>query len=249
MKKTSLFAAALVFIFAGAFMTSCDSNYKTVKRMQKMEEGIDHPTTKEELMEAIKKYDKRAIDLVTSQAQVGIWYKILGTRYLDEQMYYQAYEAFDKARVYYPSNANIYYWMGVCAGFMANSVLVYDINGKYDEEKMTQKHNYLLLCEQAYLQALSLNQKYYKAMYGIGVLYVFQMQEYEKAIPYLERFLETQTKNIKGMETLANAYACSGSLDKSISLYDKIIKLNPNKEDTANAAACKKKVLDAKAGR
>lgn len=249
MKKISLLALVFTFAFAGFFMTSCDSNYKTVKRMQKMEEGVENPTTKEELLEAIKKYDKRAIDLVTSQAQTGIWYKILGTRYLDEQMYYEAYAAFDKARLSYPSNANIYYWMGVCAGFMSNSVLEYDINGRLDSEKRTQKQNYLRLSEQAYIRALELNPKYYRAMYGIGVLYVFQLKEHEKAIPYLEKFLESQTKDTNGMFVLANAYAVTGQLDKAISLYDKIIKINPNKEKTSEAVSNKNKVLDAKAGR
>ncbi|MBO6176541.1 MAG: tetratricopeptide repeat protein [Treponema sp.] len=249
MKKISLFVSVLVIALSGAFMSSCDSNYKTVKRMQKMEEGVDNPTTKEELEEAIKKYDKRAIDLVTSQAQVGIWYKILGTRYLDEQMYYEAYAAFDKARLTYPSNANIYYWMGICAGFMSNSVLEYDIDGRRDESLSQKKLNYLRLSEQAYKRALELNPKYYRAMYGIGVLYVFQLEEYEKAIPYLENFVEVQKKNTDGMFILANAYACTGELDKAAALYDRIISINPNKEKTARAVAGKKKVLDTKASR
>ena len=89
--KKSIFCIVAV-IFASAVI-SCGPSYNSVKRMQKMEEGVSSPTTKEELQEAIAKYDQRAMDLVSSEAQVGIWYKILGTRYLDQQMYGKAFDA------------------------------------------------------------------------------------------------------------------------------------------------------------
>lgn len=68
-----VFFAAFAALF---LLVSCSPSYNSVKRMQKMEENIDNPTTKEELEEAIKKYDKRAMDLVSTQAQEGMWYKI-----------------------------------------------------------------------------------------------------------------------------------------------------------------------------
>ena len=85
MKKSFRNAMLCVAVFSVSFaVLSCTPSYNTVKRMQKIEEGVHNPTTKEELQEAIKKFDARALDLATTEAQVGIWYKILGTRYLDQ---------------------------------------------------------------------------------------------------------------------------------------------------------------------
>jgi tetratricopeptide (TPR) repeat protein len=231
---------AAVVIVAAVMTVACSPSYKSVKRMQKMEEGVGNPTTKEEYEEAIKKYEKRAMDLVSTESQVGIWYKILGTRYLDQRMYGKALTAFQTAISYYPDNANLYYYIGVCGGYMANASLDFNATGS-----TTDKFNYLKLSEQGYLRALELDPKYYRAMYGIGVLYVFELDQSAKAIPYLETFLATQTKDTDGMFVLARAYYTNYEFDKAIELYDKIVKINPNKEKVAEAQKDKQIVLDA----
>ena len=226
-----------------AVFVSCTPSYKTVKRMQRMEENVGNPTTKEEYEEAIKKYEKRALDLSTAEAQTGIWYKILGTRYLDQQLYGKAFENFQKALAYYPDNANLYYYVGICAGYLANASLDFEAKGSASES-FQKKQNYLRLAENAYLQALSINPKYYRSMYAIGVLYAFELNEPEKAIPHLERFLATQTKDINGMFVLARAYYMDYQFDKAVALYDRIIELKPNEEKVREAQANKKTVLD-----
>lgn len=241
MKKSFIFFALVSILFLSI---SCSPSYNSIKRMQRLEEGVSNPTTKEELEEAIKKYEKRAMDLSLTEGQVGMWYKILGTRYLDQQMYGKAFECFQKAITYYPDNANLYFYVAVCAGYLANSSLDYEAAGK-KSESLEKKMNYLRLSENAYLTALKINPNYYRAMYGIGVLYVFELDESEKAIPYLERFLETQTKDTNGMFVLARAYYTNYEFDKAIQLYDRIIALNPNAQKTAEAQANKKIVLDA----
>ncbi len=247
MKKSSCFFAGRTLIaLLGIFIlgiTSCSPSMNTVKRMQKMEEGVSNPTTKEELEEAIKKYDARAMDLVATQAQEGIWFKILGTRYLDQGMYTKALEAFQQSVVFYPDNANLYYWIGVCAGYLANSQLDYQAQGSRENDR--KRLNYLRLSESAYERALSIDPRYYRAMYGIGVLYAFElMDESEKAIPYLERFLQTQTRDTNAMFVLARVYYMNYEFEKAISLYDQIITLKPNAEKVSEAEARKKDVLD-----
>ena len=69
---------------------SCEVSNKKILRYQKLEEGVSNPTTIEELKDAIKKYGERAADVQMAVGQVGIWYKILGTRYLDQKMYGEA---------------------------------------------------------------------------------------------------------------------------------------------------------------
>ena len=86
-------------------------------------------------------------------------------------------------------------------------------------------------------------------MYGIGVLYVFELDQPDSAIPYLERFLETQKRDSDAMFVLARAYYQTYQFDKAIVLYDKIISLDPNAEKTAEAKANKKVVLDAQYAR
>ncbi len=239
MKINTVLAASCLAV---VLFSSCSPSYNSVKRMQKLEEGVSNPTTKEELEDALKKYEARAMDLVSTEAQSGMWYKILGTRYLDEAMYRKAYEAFQKALMYYPDNANLYYYVAICAGYIANSELDFGATGAIE---VAERANYLKLSESAYLRALEIDPRYYRAMYGIGVLYVFELDQPNDAIPYLERFLETQKRDSDAMFVLARAYYQTYQFDKAVVLYDQIISLNPNAEKTAEAKANKKIVLDA----
>lgn len=231
-------AASCIFSFA-----SCSPTYKSVKRMQRMEEGVGNPTTKEELEAAIKKYEKRAMDLTLSEEQTGIWYKILATRYLDLQMYGRAMGYFQKALEYFPDNANLYYYVGMCATYLANSQMDFDAQGSASEY-LIKRNNYLKLAESAYIQAVAINPKYYRAMYTLGVLYAFQLNDGAKAIPHLEKFLSTQKKDTDGMFVLARAYAMEGEYDKAVELYDKIISYKSNDENVKNAKKNKKDILD-----
>ena len=238
MKKIVFFILTCLFLFS-----SCGVSNKRIIRMQKMEEGVGSPTTIEELKTAIEKYDARIADLQLSQSQVGIWYKILGTRYLDNRMYGEALKAFQSALQYYPDNQNLYYYVGICAGYMSHTALDYNATGN-----MEQKYNYLKLAETAYLRAIEIEPRYSRALYALSVLYVYELDEPAKAIPYLEKVLEIEKKHTDAMFVLARAYYSTLDFDKAVDMYDKIISVTTSDKKKADAEANKKIVLDASYG-
>lgn len=223
---------------------SCGKNSVQIKRMQAMEEGVSNPTTAEEFEEAIKKYQNRVADIESANAQIGIWYKLLGTRYLDKKMYKLALEAFQSATEYYPANQNLYYYIGACAGYMAAESLDYKATGSY-----TQRINYLKLAESAYLQAIKLDNRYTKALYGLGVLYIWELDKSEEAIPYLEKLLTIDTKHTDGMFALARAYYDTYQFENAVAMYDRIISSTKSDEKKALAEDNKREVLNASYGK
>ena len=238
-KRCTAYVSAMVGI--ALVLSSCGgTNAKTIKRMQQLEEGVSSPTTEAELKAAIQKYQTRVEDMVLANQQIGIWYKMLGSRYLDNQMYGEALEAFRMATTYYPANQNLYYYVAVCAGYMANQSLDYSATGS-----TAQKFNYLKLAESAYLEALKIDSKYPRALYGIGVLYIFELDEPGKAIPYLETLSEVEKRNVDGMFLLANAYYQTFEFEKAMAVYDKIISTTTSDEKKAQAEANKRQVLEA----
>ena len=110
MKK--IFLGFVLTSFLLVFFAGCPVSNKTVIRYQKMEEKVDHPTSIEELKEAISKYEARIADIQLAHQQIAIWYKMLGTRYVDAKMYGEAMKCFQKALEIYPDNQNLYYWVG-----------------------------------------------------------------------------------------------------------------------------------------
>ena len=235
------FAALAIGLLVSSLLVSCGGvSNKTIIRHQKMEEGVDSPTSIEELKDAINKYQERVADIQLAQSQVGIWYKILGTRYLDNKMYGEALKCFEEALKYYPDNQNLYYYVGVCAGYMSHAALDYNASGTNEI-----KYNYLKLAEEAYLRAIQIEDRYVRALYGLGVLYVFELDEAAKAIPYLEKALSIDTKNLDTMFVLARANYTNYDFDKAVEIYDRIIETTKSEDTKKTAEENKKIALDA----
>ncbi len=221
-------------------VASCGPNTNQIRRMQALEEGVDSPTTIEELEEAIKKYQHRIEDILNADIRIGIWYKILATRYLDNKMYGKALENFRTAIEYYPTNQNLFYYVGVCAGYMAKSALDFGATGTRREAD-----RYYDLAETAYLRAIELEPRYFRALYGLSILYVFELDAPDKAIPYLERSLEIQTRNIDASMVLARAYYSIGKYEESIALYDRVLTITKDADRIQAAEQNKALVLEA----
>lgn len=240
MKKR--YKSFVAICFTVVTLCGCTQSNKSIMRMQKLEEGVDSPSTEAELKEAIAKYQTRVADNQLASQQVGIWYKMLAVRYLDSKMYGEALKNFQKAIQFHPTNQNLYYYVGLCAGYMAKASLDYGATG---ERTTTEKYNYLKLSESAYLRAIEIEPKYGRALYGLGVLYVFELDQSEKAIPHLEKLLSFDTRNFDAMFVLARAYYMTGEFEKAAALYDKIASQTKSDQKKQEALSNKKIVLDA----
>ncbi len=91
MKKR--FLVLLFAVFSLAFFSACNYNNR-IKRLQELEEGVSSPATEAELKEAIKKYERRVDDIIIAEGRVGVWYKMLGSRYMYKKIYKKALECF-----------------------------------------------------------------------------------------------------------------------------------------------------------
>lgn len=234
---------SLLFVFLGIVMicvSGCGVSNKTLLRYQKMEEKVDHPTSIEELKDAIDKYQRRVADIQLANQQIGIWYKILGTRYLDNKMYGEALKAFQKALEYYPDNQNLYYYVGVCAGYMSHAAMDFGGTGS-----LQIRYNYLKLAEDAYTRAIKIDDRFVRALYGLAIIYIYELDESEKAIPLLEKVLTIETKNFNAMFRLAEAYYTNYEFDKAEKMYDKIIASTKAADLIKSAQENKRIVLDA----
>lgn len=229
----------IIAFFTFFIITACGVNTNQVRRMQSLEEGVDSPTTIEELTEAIGKFQKRAEDLINTDIRLGTWYKIVATRYLDNRMYGKALENFRLAIDYYPTNQNLFYYVGVCAAYMAKASLDFDATGSELE-----RNRYYALSESAYKRAIEIEPRYERALYGLSILYVFEFNTPEKAIPYLELIMDIEKRNLDAMFVLARAYYSTGNFEGAVSLYDRIISTSKDKARQAEAEENKSIVLE-----
>lgn len=238
-KKVRLWVLQVVCLFMGVLFISCGPNTRQIIRMQALEEGVGNPTTIPELQEAIRRYQHRIEDIVQADVRTGLWYKILATRYLDNKMYKEALENFRMAIEYFPDNQNLYYYVGVCAGYMAKASLDYNATG----DALTRQR-YYALSESAYKRAIELEPRYSRALYGLAILYVFELERSAEAIPLLELVLDIEKRHIDAMFVLARAWFMLNEDEKAIELYDRIQSVSTDARRRAEAAENKQMVLD-----
>ena len=195
------------------------------------------PQSIDDLRKAIALYEKKIDEHVKDAVQTGIYWKILGSRLMDarQPLYKDALEALQNAVRYMPEDETVHYLIGISAGSLARSEYFSPV----------EQAEHYRIAEAAYLRALDLQGRYGKALYGLGVLYVYNLNRPEDAIPYLELFNEINKRDTDGMFVLASARALTGDFSGAVDLYDKIIGLTKDQKVKDQAEKNKQRVMDA----
>ncbi|MEA1910348.1 MAG: hypothetical protein U9N32_01565, partial [Spirochaetota bacterium] len=74
-----------------------------------------------ELEDGIKEYSKDVDRVVTANAEIGIYYRMLALEYIDFKMYKLALENFEKSMEYYPTNPVLSYFAGLSKANIARA--------------------------------------------------------------------------------------------------------------------------------
>jgi tetratricopeptide (TPR) repeat protein len=176
------------------------------------------PETIDGLKKAIALYENQIELNVKTGAQTGVYWKILAIRLADKGMHKDALEAFERALYYKADDPTIFYLTGESAAVAAASTL------DFNADSAAERERYLNLAESAYLRAIELDPTYAKPKLGLGILYAFDMDRPADAVPHLDRYLQINSSDIRGMFVLARAYFMIGENNRAIELYERIIR-------------------------
>jgi len=242
MKRKIITILAVVLVIVLAF--SIYSQYQKNKIRGEYAKQIyfsgasNPPSTVEELKAAIAEYEKRIERHVNDVAQTGIYWKILASRLSDRGLHGEALEALRNAAYYLPQDASIQYNTGLSAGIMAKTFHA------FPGRENTEKEEYYSLAEKAFLRAIELDGRYLSPKYGLGVLYVFELDRPEDAIPHLQKYLEISRNDIDTMFVLARAYYVIRNYKAAVDLYDRIITLTRDEQKKKDAQNNRQTVME-----
>ncbi|MCK5673417.1 MAG: hypothetical protein KAH95_08565 [Spirochaetales bacterium] len=218
--KKIIFTLALITI-AALLLSSCTEYRKktfekTLDRILGTESGdyeneeISRERIKE-LEDAIKEYSKDVDRVVTANAEIGIYYRMLALEYIDFKMYKFALENLEKSMEYYPTNPVLSYFAGLSKANIARA------------EVDNNKSLFLFHEAEAYYKtAIRLRQTYTDALYGLAVLYMFDLYSPEDARPLLEKILSINSQDWEAMSLYARYMVLIGDIDTAIDLYTEI---------------------------
>ncbi|MDR0718839.1 MAG: tetratricopeptide repeat protein [Treponema sp.] len=229
--------ACLVIAFLGVLFYQTE---KTRNDMARHIAGLGRdspPETIEGLKTAIKAYEKQIENHVSQAAKIGIYWKILASRLQDRSLHNEALEALEQAIYYTPEDPALHYLTGISAGIAAKSQ--HDFVGLDNPERQ----RLFVLSEDAYLRAIELDPRYLPPRYGLAVLYIFELDRPEDAIPHLLQYLEISKSDTDAMFLLASAYYMTEAFEEAVAEYDKIIRLTKDEEKRTRAQDNRQTVL------
>jgi tetratricopeptide (TPR) repeat protein len=236
MKKIKDFITGILVIVllgGGVFWVYRHEKNKThealAKRIAELSPRGGPPETIEGLKAAIALYEAQIELNVKEGAQTGSYWKILAVRLADKGMHQDALSALERALYYNAEDPTLFYLTGVSAATAAKAALGFSNN------KESGKEHYFALAETAYLRSLEIDSEYPKPMYGLGVLYVFELDRPAEAVPYLEHYLKQLSGDISAMFVLARAYYMTGNNEGAVELYDRIISRTKDQKIKAEA--------------
>jgi tetratricopeptide (TPR) repeat protein len=185
----------------------------------------------EEIQGEIERYRKEVDRTVEATGQIGVYYKMLAIEFMRGAMYGEAYSALERALEIQPENPILFYYSAVCAARMSGAQVI-------SEDRMA----WLDRSEALYRRAVTLDPGYAAALYGLSVLYVFELDRPEEAEVLLERLLSVESKHIDGRFLLARAYYSLGKLEKAIELYREIESLTGTNQIVEQARSSREQI-------
>jgi tetratricopeptide (TPR) repeat protein len=228
------FKETVIGIFAAALLVSLvvflyrhetgKQNRELAKRIAEISPKGGPPETIEGLRQAIALYEDQIERNVREGAQTGSYWKILAIRLSDRGLYNDSLAAFEKAIYYNGDDPTLFHLTGVAAANIAKNILA--ATAAADKER----EQYFKYAENAYLRAIELDGRYTRPMYGLAVLYVFELDRPQDALPYLERYMSIQPSSVDGLAVLARAYFMLKRYSQAIETYEQIISKTKNKD-------------------
>ncbi|MDR0495154.1 MAG: tetratricopeptide repeat protein [Treponema sp.] len=208
------------------------------KRIAELSPRGGPPETIDGLKAAIAAYEAQIELNIKEGAQTGAYWKILAIRLADKGMHRDALDAFERALHFNIDDPTLYYLTAESASAVAASVLGFSGNS------VTEKNHFSKLAESSYLKSVELDGNYAKPRIGLGILYAFELNRPEEAIPHMERYLQLAPNDVKGMFVLARAYYMTESYDNAVELYDRIISKTRDPKVKAEAQNNKEIIRD-----
>ena len=189
-------------------------------------DGGGPPSTEriEELRRLVDEHGRVVSEKVQAVGRQADFLKLLSQAYIQQGLFGPAYDALEEALVLQPGNPVLHQLAGVSAANIGKA-----------QGRPSVRAEYYAIAEHHYRRSVDIDPGYIDALYGLSVLYVFELSRPIDAIPYLERILERSVAHEAALFVLARAHVELGNREAAVNAYDRIVARSPDAESRARA--------------
>lgn len=183
-----------------------------------------------ELQSDIRRYQGRVNDAVSGLANESTARRMLAIEYMNNGMFAEAMQEFERAAAIQTENAALFYYAGVTAARAAKAVY-----------NAGQRVELLERAEWMYRRAVSLRPNYPDAWYALAVVQVFELENAEDGLESTRRLLAVEPRHTEGRFVQARALVMLDRVEDAVQVYELIAREAPRTEQREaarrNAAA------------
>jgi cytochrome c-type biogenesis protein CcmH/NrfG len=179
--------------------------------------GTPTNTAIEDLKRGIDRYQAEVDRKVSAAQNLGVYWKLLALKYIDNGMFGLALDALDEAVAVYPENPILFQYIGVSAARAAKGLVA----------DAAEQARLLTRAEAAYRRAIFLDPTYVNALYGLSVLLALELGRPAEAEPLLATVLEREPKNLDALFLLGRIAYANGRYEDAVDCYDRILAARP----------------------
>lgn len=176
--------------------------------------------------------------LQSDDMQKDLYHEALALGYIDKGIYGEALRYLEMALEVYPDNEILYYYSGLCSAKMGKAMI-----GDADKQE-----SWFMLAEQYYRRAIELYPSFSQALYGLSILFVYELARPSEAEPILVRLTTIESQNTDALFLLANVYYQLGRYDEAIQQYETIERVSNIPDRLEKAGENKKRIMDERYG-
>jgi tetratricopeptide (TPR) repeat protein len=171
----------------------------------------------EDLKRGIDRYQAEVDRKVSAAQNLGVYWKMLALKYVDNGMYGLALGALDKAVAVYPENPILFQYMGVSAARAAKGLVA----------DAAEQARLFARSEAAYRRAIFLDPSSVNAQYGLAVLLALELGRPAEAEPLVAAVLKQEPKNLDALFLLGRLAYADGRYEDAVDCYDRILAARP----------------------
>lgn len=222
--------ALLLLVVAALLLAACSPERDgAVDRLLMTEpDPVDRddadPERIRELERDVERYREQVEEALRAVGESANAHRLLGMRFLDQQMYGPALEQFTQAVDIQSENPTLFYYVGIAAGLHAQAA-----TDRVEQETRFQQ------AERAYLRALELRPRYAAAAYALSVLLAYELDRPQDALEYADIAIDVRPQNDRAHAVRAYALSALGRVEEAIRAYDLVIE-NATDEQTRSTA-------------